>query len=412
MTNKYIQTDKGEDALIHKHKLDDIWNSEYVRTRRKQILNGEWPSDCWYCERQEDKKLTSPRQQYNKSWMSREIAQRVEEARQNDGHVSTPPSSLEPRPGILCNLKCSMCWSMSSSKIFKERKEYLESGEATPYLKNFWKYEVEQAEASDFTWADQEQYIENFEKCAPHLKRLYFTGGEPFLIKSNFDRLQYLIDIGHTDLVVSLTTNLTLWNQKYMDILSHFKKVELTVSIDAHGDVNSYVRTPSDWKTVEGNFLRYLKEYPNFYPAIICTVQNVTVFGVLEMLKWLPTLPSRGPVNLMLTEIQGPVCMQPRVLPDKIKKRFREEATRLMADESIPQVYRDKIPSLLAWVEMPCPDLKERTLEMSEYSVFSERTNKIKLKDIFPDFHDFVHDVKNLDAVRVTGEDSVSDIQV
>lgn len=404
MTNKYIQTDKGEDALIHKHKLDDIWNSEYVRTRRKQILNGEWPSDCWYCERQEDKSLHSPRQQYNKSWMSPEIAKRVEEARLNDGHVTAPPSSLEPRPGILCNLKCSMCWSMSSSKIFKERKDFIESKDATPYLKKFWKYEVEQAEVSDFTWGDQEQYVENFNKCAPYLKRLYFTGGEPFMLKSNFARLQHLIDIGHTDLVVSLTTNLTLWNQKYLDILSRFKKVELTVSIDAYGEVNSYVRGPSEWKTVEENFIRYLKEFPHFYPAIICTVQNVTVFGVLQMMRWLTTLPSKNPINLILTEIQGPACMQPRVLPDNIKARFREEALKLMADESVPKVYRDKIPMLMAWVETPCPDLYERTRELREYSLFSQKTNKIRLEDVFPEFHDFVFSTEYAAPINTADE--------
>jgi sulfatase maturation enzyme AslB (radical SAM superfamily) len=387
MTNKYIKTDSGEDARIQTHSLNEIWNSKYVRSIRLKMLSGEWPDDCFYCKRQEVKKISSPRLEYNKMWMSDNITSRVEESIHNEGWVTDPPSSLEPRPGISCNLKCTMCWSMSSSSILKERTEALDSNSASTYLKDVWTSEVLDAKNSDFSWGNQPQYIENFEKCALHLRRLYFTGGEPFLLKSNFDRLQYLIDIGHTNLVVSLTTNLTIWNQKYIDILAHFKKLELTVSMDAYGDINSYVRRPCEWKDVEKNFLRYIKEYPQFYPSIICTVQNVTVFGVLKLIRWLSDLSLEKPINLIITEVQGPECMQPCVLPSHLKTQFSELAESMMTDESIIHMYREKIPTLIQWVNTPCDKYNLRANELREFVKFYDTNSNLKLNDIFPELY-------------------------
>jgi sulfatase maturation enzyme AslB (radical SAM superfamily) len=390
MKNKYIQTDDGKDAEIHKHSLESIWNSRYLRSVRKQMLKNEWPEDCWYCEGQEAQNLESQRLSVNKLWMNEDVKKRVEHSKKNDGHVAQPPSSLEPRPGTLCNLKCVMCWSMSSSKLYSERKAYLETEGGSSFLKSSWAYEVAEVEQSDLSWPESEQYGKTFEECAPHLKRIYFTGGEPLLIKNNFSKLEYLIDRGYTDVLVSLTTNLTIWNKKYLDILSKFQKVELTVSIDAYGDTNSYVRSLSEWEKVEQNFNRYLKEYPHFSPSIICTVQNITVFGVLDLFRWLSKLSPDAPFNVCLTELQNPKYMQPRVLPANIKEKFAREVAQFLSDPVAATFYHTHANSILQWVETPCQELKELSQQLREHVHFIETKGKIPLQKIFPDLHEYL----------------------
>ena len=217
-TKHYIKKENGEDFHIHKDSIHDIYQSKYVKNIRQQMLKGEWPEDCGYCRSQEAQQGESPRIRYNKRWLTEDL------------HKTEPtlPISLEPRPGTTCNLKCNTCWSMSSSKVYSERKAALE-GELPDFLKRIWSYEVRAAETADLNWSDREIYLANVRACMDNLHRLYFTGGEPTLIQSNRNLLRELIERKKTDLLVSFTTNLTVIDEELLEMMSHFKNIEINV---------------------------------------------------------------------------------------------------------------------------------------------------------------------------------------
>ena len=57
----------------------------------------------------------------------------------------------------------------------------------------------------------------------------------------------------------------------------------------------------------------------------------------------------------------------------------------MLQDTSILERYRDKIPSLVQWVETPCPEFDTLAAELKEFVQFYDKRNKIPLKRVFPE---------------------------
>jgi organic radical activating enzyme len=79
---------------------------------------------------------------------------------------------------------------------------------------------------------------------------LYFeiTGGEPFLIKQQFDLLQFAADCGEAHHIeVHYNTNGSIFPDHAPAIWSHFKKVEIAFSIDNVGKRFEYELKHGKW---------------------------------------------------------------------------------------------------------------------------------------------------------------------
>ena len=79
------------------------------------------------------------------------------------------------------------------------------------------------------------------------------TGGEPFLSKSF---LKFIDNLYQWDFCKNITiviyTNTTFVPKiKFIKALEKFKSVSLQLSIDSVGKRNDFLRSGSDWKTVE-----------------------------------------------------------------------------------------------------------------------------------------------------------------
>lgn len=323
----YIKDEKGEDYLIQKEPLEKIWNSKYLKDVRKKMLNGERVSDCFYCYSQEDAGVESPRHNYNNTWYDNSAEHVVNESKHLDGHVERPPVSLEPRPGILCNLKCTMCWSMSSSKVYSERKAVVEGKiqDAPEFLIQDWKYEVESVAGSDFEWSDSPIYEESFNKCIPTLKRLYFTGGEPLLIKSNYKFVEKLLHAGKTDTLISFTTNLQLLDKKWIELLSHFSRVEITGSLDGLYDMNEYIRYPSQWSKVKENLDYLYNNHPKNDLSLMLVVQAMNVLSFPDIIEWVILNYPERQIQVIPTILQGPSHLSIKILTPQLRKKAAEK---------------------------------------------------------------------------------------
>ncbi len=115
---------EGRILSLHQSSLEDIWNSEYFRQLRRQMLAGEKIASCAKCYTLEAEGSTSIRQV-----MNRYPSQRIPVAGEEQimawaaaivderGGQAPPPSALHLWLGNLCNLKCRMCSPMFSSQI-------------------------------------------------------------------------------------------------------------------------------------------------------------------------------------------------------------------------------------------------------------------------------------------------------
>jgi MoaA/NifB/PqqE/SkfB family radical SAM enzyme len=193
-----------------------------------------------------------------------------------------PLMFLDLKLGNICNLKCRICGSWSSSTFATEelanllptedRKtnhhyHMLRQGAWPRENPTFWS-EIERV-------SDQIQYIE-------------FTGGEPFMIREHFDMLQGLVDRGIADRIeIHYNTNGTQWPKDAEKIWQHFKCVEIAFSIDDVEARFEYQRSNAVWDEMCANITRF-RELRNRHSNIqlqVCSTVNVFNVCYLEELS-------------------------------------------------------------------------------------------------------------------------------
>ena len=109
---------KGEigDYKVYQDTLDAIQNSKYMNDLRDQFRRGERPAGCSNCWQEEDAGKTSKRM--NSIYKMKNSLR--------DWTPETTPSLkfIDFKLGNVCNLKCRICGSWSSSKWAQEEIAY------------------------------------------------------------------------------------------------------------------------------------------------------------------------------------------------------------------------------------------------------------------------------------------------
>lgn len=133
----------------------------------------------------------------------------------------------------ICSLKCRGCCSFSS---------------------HMWRKDEEEIYGQPFIDA---KYIEsNVSINCNDLKRIDISGGEPFLSR-NVDRfLEQLNNIQNIELSI-VTSGYNKPSEILHNAMSRAKKLYLTISVDAIGNLNDYFRSGSKFETVLKN-IEYL----------------------------------------------------------------------------------------------------------------------------------------------------------
>lgn len=389
MSNKYIKNNQGEDFHIHKDNIETIWNSNYILDIRKKMLNDEWPEDCFYCEKQELNGVASPREDYNQRWPER-LTNFDQIKFSEDGYSDQLPISLEPRPGILCDLKCHSCWSMSSSKIFSERtqllKENLEdSSHETKNIVDSWTFEIESAQQSDFNWSNQSIYLDNIKKCGKNLQRLYFTGGEPTLIKSNQEIIDYLIENKKNDVLIAFTTNLNFKSRRFFENLHYFDSVEITGSIEAVAEKNTYIRYPSEWQRVIEN-IRYLISLPkNIHFSIMTVLQALNIKAYIEMLDWFSQDDQLKDIPVTPTYIQSPDYLKLEAVSVEIKLQAISLAENLLNEKRLNSYNQLKLEEFKNYLRLNVEYSPVLNLKFKTYIKLIDNHRKTDFKKTFSD---------------------------
>lgn len=117
------------------------------------------------------------------------------------------------------------------------------------------------------------------------LKRLYITGGEPFLEPRFAEIIDFLIksDVAK-NMVMELTTNATVVDEVLLDKLTQFKSVMLTISIDGVGAVQEYIRFPVRWRTISRNMPALLR--PKFSVIAVPVVQAYNMLDLANICRF------------------------------------------------------------------------------------------------------------------------------
>lgn len=335
--------------------IDEVWNGSYMQNVRNLHRQNNGARECYECYKMEKVSSHSPRKGQNAVWMERKnrdkpLSDYFEKVSKEElySNAEQLPVSLELRLGNQCNLRCVTCWGMSSSLIQEERKSILGSGilkeNKLEWLHDRWEDEVKNVDNADVKeWYETETFYNNFKKMAPHLRRLYTTGGEPTLIKANYRMLEELIAAGNTGCRIEFTSNMAAWNPKFYEALSKFDNVEVQMSIDGVKSVGEYIRYGSEWAKVKENVDRIVNmasSRPNWKVACFTVLQAMNYNHITDIWTFLGEIARNNkkrifwwPITLNHPPHLGLACIPLEERKTAIPK-IKEEVRKFPVDNS------------------------------------------------------------------------------
>jgi len=350
---------KGNPFRIDQTKLDDIWRDNVTRKEINESLdNGERHPNCQLCWTAEDAGVKSIRQIMNEKYPER-----------GDSLPDTP-SIVNMKPGNLCNFGCRFCSAEDSNQLYDidfrlNRKEHRTWEQ---YLESYASYKKSFQKDSEF-WNVMNNWAGGIEHYA-----LY--GGEPFVNKPLFDMLEYNHQNGHSqkqDLYIS--TNASVWSEKYNEILKSFSKVIIGMSIDGTGKHFEYIRHPGKWDKIKDNIdrFRHLRDqHKNIELKVAATCNPFNIYYLDDLCDYFQPLGVVVDIHL----IQVPACYDARVLPDVVKGRVIEKLQ-----------HRDDLRHVLDFLNSELPNREQNLKEFVYLTKGTDAIRNEKFSETFPEFN-------------------------
>ena len=270
MNNMSFETKTREVMYVHNTSLKDAWNS-HTRKMVSAALdrNRELPA-CSHCFDLEKSGSSSPRKNFNSLFDVLPT-------------LTTQPQVFILKPGNTCNLACRMCNPATSSGWYQDAHQLAIKNEgfvgtATEYSKTF------EHIRNSFN-RDNTEFWDTFVEWLPNMVFVDIYGGEPFLTPALFDALERVANTGQSqNTSLQLHTNITIFNSKYLEILSKFKSVQIGLSIDSDQVAElEYIRYPVKADLVFDNlekFKQIAKKYKNITVNICITVTPLNVLHI------------------------------------------------------------------------------------------------------------------------------------
>jgi MoaA/NifB/PqqE/SkfB family radical SAM enzyme len=327
-----ILNNEGNKFELSTADFVDIQNSNHMRSLREQFLAGKRPQTCRKCWNEERGGRTSKRM-HTLDRLKHSIA---------DTEWTTdakPLMFLDLKLGNICNLKCRICGSWSSSQFATEEINQLPREQQ----KSSHAYQMLRAGA----WPrENQQFWQQIDSVLTDIRYIEFTGGEPFMIDEHFDMLQGIVDRGIADQVeIHYNTNGTQYPARGEAIWRHFKTVEIAFSIDDVGERFEYQRSNANWQEVCLNLDRFrdLKECHKNIVLQICTTVNIFNVRYLDQVaQWIDQ--NKESFNFVYWNMMHDAWyFSIATLPDDAKAAITEH----LRSADVPSQYREEFDRIV-----------------------------------------------------------------
>ena len=322
----------GDKYNLLETTLEEIYNSKYMQNLRSDFLSGKKPETCKRCWDEEDAGRSSKR--INSRVRLKEYYNDIDWDNVNPDQLWF----IDLKIGNICNLKCRICGSWSSSKWAQEEIDYVPGINRKEHLAYTFLKKGAWPRESQVFW-------DNLKQLLPNIKYFEFTGGEPFLIQQHFDLLQYAVDHGYSkNIEIHYNTNGTVFPDA-AELWKEFKHVEVAFSIDNIDSRFEYERYGAIWEQVEKNIDRFnIMRDKKFSTQVCLTINIQNVYYLPELCDW---IGNRTFDHVYFNMLHDPkhVCIT----------NLTEDAKRLVIDRLstanfIPQ-HREEIMSVIQFIE-------------------------------------------------------------
>ena len=350
----------------------DIQNSDHMRRLREQFLAGQKPQTCRKCWNEERGGRVSKRMHtLNRLKHSIQDTEWTADAK--------PLMFLDLKLGNICNLKCRICGSWSSSQFATEEINQLPREEQ----KSSHAYQMLRAGA----WPrENQQFWQQIDSVLTDIRYIEFTGGEPFMIDEHFDMLQGIVDRGIAHQVeIHYNTNGTQWPDRGEAIWKHFKTVEIAFSIDDIGERFEYQRSNANWQEVCANLDRFrdLKEYHKNIVLQICTTVNVFNVRYLDQVAQWIDRNKESFIFVYWNMMHDAWYFSIATLPDTAKAAITEH----LRSADVPPQYRDEFDRIIDFMNTGASTdgfmLRMKITDL-------DRKRQQNLREVEPEFADLI----------------------
>jgi sulfatase maturation enzyme AslB (radical SAM superfamily) len=227
----------------------DPFNDPLMEDLRQHMINNIPHPGCSTCNSYLEKDISSLRDFFNRNYPKT---------------YDKKLQYLEFNLGNVCNLKCRMCNSRSSSRW---RSDEIKLGKhpIKVYKRNLNSINIDLS----------------------ILNRIRFMGGEPALMQKNIIEIINAIKNSQgnnlSNLSVTITTNGTiLLCDSLMKLLEECKSIALDISIDGVEEVNDYVRSGAIWKNIYKNISWYQTNCSNKFTLFLKPAWSIFSINNLE----------------------------------------------------------------------------------------------------------------------------------
>lgn len=288
------KSNKDLNNISIKEYRNTVLIPQYVAMKK----TGKFPKPCWKCKYTPEQGIDQINCNLN------EI---------DPDNTSGELLMLDISLSNVCNNACIMC-SPGRSTMYKKHQD------KGLFLFPQQKGHLNKLQGNYVEDVGDDLYKELIEN-SKELKHLYIKGGEPTFDPRVMTLLNEFDD--PSEIVIQLNTNLTNVTTEFLEKVFQFKKVRVSFSIDAYGELNDVLRYPSNWDKVITNMETWLKyRRPNDSFDVSSVISIFNFFNYPKLSKLIHEEYSIQPtINILQTPHYHDICR----LPEEFFRQGLEE---------------------------------------------------------------------------------------
>jgi len=363
---------------LNDQTIEEIWNSDNMKTIRKQMMQGEEPKICSKCFDRERVTGESGRVYQNREFAH--VLEKIPDITLPDGTATEMKLEYwDFRFSNLCNFKCRSCGPRYSSAWVPDAK--------------MLGWISEQDKVWNIDGVNDKTNFDFLEDQVQHVKKIYFAGGEPLLMPEHWKILEMLVENKRFDVKISYNTNcstLTYGKKNVLDYwkLWEFPKLEVWPSIDETFKRAELIRSGTVWSKVENN-LKEIAKYDNIIIRPGITVGAWNVFRLPEIIEYFAEtgiLKEKLKFkNFFINLLETPQHYHVHILPDDFKQEIIKKIDNFVERHNAK--YKTDMDHLFTHIkhELTKPHCEKSAIQFLEISAKLDRIRGEFIFDVIPE---------------------------
>lgn len=397
---------KRDDGTIHNGNIDNIEtsrNAQIAKDIRKDLLNGVQHPACKLCWDEEAIGTSSKRRHANiMGLITEDEARAITDA---NGAITAPERPIayyDLRFGNKCNLKCRSCGPADSTQWYDDWVEVFKNtqfgNKEIGYTQLKQDNRGKWVTINDtYTWYENSALMAELMNNLPHVKRMYFTGGEPTIIHEHMELLEKCINMDVAkNIHLEYNSNMAKLPERLISMWEEFQQVSVGCSIDGMGKVAEYLRHPCKWDVVYKNLLALESTTKgNIGGSFAPTISLYNFLHFADMIQWQISQKFKRLRRLPSSHLlKGPHYMTVQVLPLAAKEHIRDRYNELYdwVEDNYGTALRNQTSALIE----PYIDFmfeEDNSYKLKEFWKITKKVDIVrneKFETVFPELYEFI----------------------